>query len=135
MAKDEQEAKEKQAPTLADRCHDRLSKRFAPLYKTIRKKETSLLDKLLNIVAKEIAQSLTAMNDDAVKKLQDMLFQQRIKYSELICPLCDQKVPRTEFNGRQVHYVTTKEAAANPHPDEDSIVRVRCAASPFWSLT
>mgnify|MGYP001595776331 CR=1 FL=1 len=130
---DKQEVK--QPPTLEDRCLDRLSKRFAPLYKTIRKKETPLLNKLLNLVAKEIAQSLTALNDDAVKKLQDMLFQQRIKYSELICPLCDQQVPRTEYNGRTIHYVTTREAASNPHPDEDSIVRVRCAASPFWSLT
>ena len=130
----EQEIK-KQPPTLEDRCYGRLAKRFAPLYKSIRKKETPLLNKLLNIVAKEIAQSLTALNDDAVKKLQDMLFQQRIKYSALICPLCNDSVPRTEFNGRTVHYVTTKEAAANPHPDEDSIVRVRCAASPFWSLT
>ena len=122
-------------PTLQEALLGKLTKRFAPFTKTVRKKNRPQLDKLLGVVAKEIAVSWETLNTNATKSLQDMLYQQRVHYSELICPLCNDKVPRTEFNGRTVHYCTTREAAANPHPDEDSIVRVRCAASSFWSLT
>ena len=107
--------------------------KFSPVATTPHKtKRNQLLVGIMEKLADEIERSWAQLSNDANKTLIAAVNQQRTHYAHLMCPLCDQGVPHVEYNGRYVHYVTTKEAAANPHPNEDSITRIRCGSSAIW---
>lgn len=102
---------------------------FEPINKILPEDSQTELDGLLYGVAKTWDQDLTLIH----KTYQTMLLNLRDECAAAVCPMCNEGIPREEFNGREIHVSLDK---ISPHSFEDppTPVRTRCAANGMFSI-